>query len=197
MIGDFFRAVQEFLANAHGDPLLPAYLIFAFLAFGCVFLSPWFLVLQTGLLLPAPEALVVALVGLNLSAFTFFGVGRAVGERALRRFFGARVEKIVADRGFESVFLLRLLPVLPFTLVNLSVGAFGVSPRNFVLATTVGLLPLTLAVVVLGDRVSAVIQAPTLTGVATLVGTVVAFGVGVLWLRRQVKRSQAASAVAP
>ncbi|ULA58683.1 MAG: conserved membrane protein of unknown function [Nitrospira sp.] len=85
-----------------------------------------------------------ALAGSLLSAITLFGFGRAMGAYRIRRFVGSRVELLsrrLAERGFWAVLLVRVLPIAPFSVINLVAGASPLSLRNFVLGTFVGMLP--------------------------------------------------------
>ena len=50
--------------------------------------------------------------------------------------------------------LLRLIPAVPFSVINYAAGASAVKVLPYTLATVVGLTPGTLAVVVLGDALT-------------------------------------------
>lgn len=85
-----------------------------------------------------------AMAGSLLSAMTLFAVGRTLGSYRIRRLAGARVEHLsrrIAERGFWAVFLVRVLPIAPFSVINLVAGASPVSLRNFVLGTVLGMMP--------------------------------------------------------
>lgn len=55
------------------------------------------------------------------------------------------------QRGWLAVLSLRLIPMVPFSVINYASGASAVRPLPYTLATLVGLMPGTVAVVVLGD----------------------------------------------
>jgi uncharacterized membrane protein YdjX (TVP38/TMEM64 family) len=161
--------LQALLAPLTGSPWLPVLLLAAFLVAGLLFISVWIVIVQTSLLLPPAAALPLALVGATLSALTFYGVGRALGRDAIERFAPARVQQAVAGAGLETIIAVRVLPLLPFTFVNLCCGAFGVDVRVFVVGTVVGMLPGIVAVTMLGDRLLAVLHDPTPVSVAGFV----------------------------
>ena len=101
-------------------------LVVTILAFG-----PWF-------------GALFALTGSLLSAITLFGLGRVLGSYRIRRLAGSRVEHLsrrMAERGLWAVLLVRILPIAPFSVINLIAGASSVSWRHFVLGTVVGMLP--------------------------------------------------------
>ena len=57
-------------------------------------------------------------------------------------------------RGWPVVVSLRLIPAVPFSMINYAVGASAIRVLPYTLATVVGLIPGTLAVVVLGDALT-------------------------------------------
>src|SRR6185312_16984746 len=76
--------------------------------------------------------------------------------------------------GLLAVTSLRLIPALPFSLLNYAAGLSGVRFTPYLLGTVLGTAPGTIALVVLGDavtgRVSPALLAVSVTG--GLVGTV-------------------------
>jgi phospholipase D1/2 len=82
----------------------------------------------------------------------------------------------------------RLLPIAPFVVVNLVMGAMRIRLRDFLAGSLVGLMPGMLAATVLSEQVSRLIAEPTEINVwliaiaAALLVTLVY--VGQRWLRR-------------
>lgn len=64
------------------------------------------------------------------------------------------VDNVTSSDGFKIVFLLRLSPLFPFTVLNYSLGLTKVSLRNYVLASATGMLPGTLLYVYLGSLIT-------------------------------------------
>ncbi|HEX9175186.1 MAG TPA: VTT domain-containing protein, partial [Mycobacterium sp.] len=58
------------------------------------------------------------------------------------------------QRGWAIVLSLRLIPAVPFSVINYAAGASAVRVSPYTVATFVGLIPGTLAFVVLGDAVT-------------------------------------------
>jgi uncharacterized membrane protein YdjX (TVP38/TMEM64 family) len=164
--------LQAALAALAHDPLLPAYVLGAFVAAGALFVSAWLVIAQTALLFAPAVAIPLALAGALLSATTFYGVGRILGARAVQRFAPKRVQAAMSGAGLKSVFLARALPLLPFTFVNLCAGAFEVPLGVFVLGTVLGMAPGIVALALLGDRVLAVLRDPSPAAVGGLLGGV-------------------------
>jgi uncharacterized membrane protein YdjX (TVP38/TMEM64 family) len=68
------------------------------------------------------------------------------------------VDAAVAGQGFKVVLLLRLSPLFPFNLLNYALGLTRVRPRDYMLASLLGMLPGTVLYVYLGSLVTSVAQ---------------------------------------
>jgi uncharacterized membrane protein YdjX (TVP38/TMEM64 family) len=64
------------------------------------------------------------------------------------------VDARLRQRGWPVIMSLRLIPAVPFSVINYVSGASAVRVLPYTLATIVGLSPGTLAVVVLGDAIT-------------------------------------------
>lgn len=186
--------LQRLLAPVLLSPLLPVALILTFLVAGLLFVSVWIVILQTCLLYPPAAAVPLALGGALLSALVFYGVGRFLGRDVVERFAPRRVQDAVAGAGLETIIAVRVLPLLPYTFVNLSCGAFGVPLRTFVVGSIVGMAPGVVGIAVLGERVVAVLRDPTPQSLAAVVAVAVALaGVAVVLRRRGLARARDAA----
>ncbi|UWQ20219.1 TVP38/TMEM64 family protein [Jannaschia sp. W003] len=98
-----------------------------------------------------PLSLLGSLVGCVLP---WWATRRWLRGPMLRRFDGPRVaaaDRAVRRNGFLFVALLRVTPILPFTLQNYLLGLTGVRIGPYLAATLVGLAPGTLAMVWVGE----------------------------------------------
>ncbi len=96
-------------------------------------------------------ALVV--VGATAGATGAFLWGRRLGREAVARLTGDRFDRVdgwLHDRGLLAVLYVRLVPLLPFNLLNPVAGVTGVTLRDFVVGTAVGIVPGTFAFAALG-----------------------------------------------
>jgi uncharacterized membrane protein YdjX (TVP38/TMEM64 family) len=136
-----------------------------------------------GLLFGGATGVVLAVVATALAAAVAFWLVRLTG--------GAWVERY-ADRGpvlwtrrrldrsgLLAVTSLRLIPALPFAVLNYAAGLSGVRFTPYLLGTVLGTAPGTVALVILGDavtgRVSPALLAVSVTGgVLGTIGAVVA-----------------------
>jgi uncharacterized membrane protein YdjX (TVP38/TMEM64 family) len=101
-------------------------------------------------------ALLLTMTGWILSGLLCFAVGRSVARPLLDRWLGAeRFERIEAaiERGGPTLLLaLRLIPILPFSIVSYAAGAARVPTLRFVWTTALGYLPITAISVYFGTR---------------------------------------------
>ncbi len=104
-----------------------------------------------------------ALAGALLAASLTFALGRAIGRHPVRRLAGRRVNAVrrrLSEHGLWAMTLLRLLPVAPFTLVNLVAGTARIRFRDFLLGSLLGMLPGTALLAAFGDRLGAWLRRP-------------------------------------
>jgi uncharacterized membrane protein YdjX (TVP38/TMEM64 family) len=107
-----------------------------------------------GGLFSIPLAVAVAVAGAAVGAMIPFLGARRLGPPVVERKFGHRyrawVERINAS-GFSVVLLLRLFPGSNAMLVNMLCGISRIDVRQFFAATLVGIVPSTVAFVLLGS----------------------------------------------
>jgi uncharacterized membrane protein YdjX (TVP38/TMEM64 family) len=103
-----------------------------------------------------------ALIGSVASAILPFTIGRWLGRATLERWGGAPVRKLIRAaerRGVVAVFIVRKIPA-PYSLVNMICGASGLSLRDFLLGTTLGMSTGILLITVLGSQLGDVLRDP-------------------------------------
>jgi uncharacterized membrane protein YdjX (TVP38/TMEM64 family) len=101
-------------------------------------------------------ALALVTVGWMLSALLCYWVGTRVARPLLDRWFGLerfeRFEKMIERGGVTLLLALRLIPIVPFSLVGYAAGAARVPVWRFVWTTLVGYMPITALAVYFGTR---------------------------------------------
>lgn len=113
--------------------------------------------LAAGLLFGPVLGVALAVVASTASAVIALLLVRAAGWQLSRLVRHRGVEKLDArlrDRGWIAVMSLRLIPAVPFSVLNYAVGASAVRVLPYTLATVIGVLPGTAAVVILGDALT-------------------------------------------
>jgi uncharacterized membrane protein YdjX (TVP38/TMEM64 family) len=140
-----------------------------------------------GVLFGSVLGVLLAVAGTTLAAVAAFWLVRLVAgpfvERHAHRAGIAWVRRRLARNGLLAVASLRLIPMVPFAVLNYAAGLSGVRFVPYVLGTVIGILPGTVAVVVLGDAAIGGTPHPVLLAVSVVCGLVGAAG-AVLAARR-------------
>ncbi len=119
-----------------------------------------------------------ALAGSLLAALATYLVGHATGRETLRNAMGQRVNRIsraLGRRGVLSIAAVRLVPIAPFSLVNLVAGASHIRLSDFMLGTLLGMLPGIAAISALGYQLFEALKDPGWQEIAVLVVLVAAW----------------------
>ena len=117
-------------------------------------------------------------IGALLSALATFGIGAWLGRDALRSLLGPRLEKIrdrVRRQGVIAVMAIRLVPIAPFPVVNVAMGASEIRLLDYTIGTLLGLAPGLLVMAAVGHELMRMIANPTLGEMALLAGAVAAW----------------------
>jgi phospholipase D1/2 len=128
-----------------------------------------------------------SLVRVILSAPLSFGIDHRLGRQTVRRLAGSRLEQLsqrLARQGLLTVIAVRIIPVAPFTVINLIAGVSPIRLRDFLLGTVAGMLPGLLGIAIFMDQVSATNRDPTPASLLVLVAVVSAILLGALGLHR-------------
>lgn len=104
-----------------------------------------------GTLLVSPVSVVAALLAFLLGRTAARGW---IARRTAANPRFAAIDEAIAGSGLKIVLLLRLSPLVPYSLLNYALGLTRVSLRDYLVASTVGMLPGTLLFVYLGSLVT-------------------------------------------
>ena len=153
------------------------------------------LTLAAGVLFGPVVGVITVLVGATTGSVGAFGIARVVGRGPVERLTGRRahaLDRFVTERGLVALLLLRLVPVIPFSVLNLVAGVTAMRLRDYAIATALGIVPATVAFVAVGGTLDDPTSPAFLVAVALLV--VVTAG-GVLGARRLRRRDLDATAL--
>ena len=181
------ETMTDYIAAFRGGPAAPFLAIGAFLVGGLLVVPVTLLVVVAALAFGPVQGFMYGLVGSVLSAVLLYAVGHALGRNTVRRLAGSRLNRLskrLGERGIIAITVLRMLPVAPFSVVNLVAGASHIKFRDFVIGTVLGLLPGIIAINFFVDRVGATFQNPGIGSALALVAVVLLIALGAIWLRR-------------
>ncbi|MCK8782785.1 VTT domain-containing protein [Roseomonas sp. NAR14] len=177
-------------AGGHWGPLVALGL---FLLLGFVAFPVNLLIIGTAAAFGTWPGLAYAAGGALLSAAATYALGRWLGPNLLRRVAGPRINRVtrqIGRNGIMAVTAIRLIPVAPFTLVNLVAGAIRIRFPDYMAGTALGLLPGVALMTALGDRLTRMILHPSLRGVLELSAILLAW-IGLTWvLQKAVRRAR-------
>lgn len=128
-------------------------------------------------------------IGALLAAIVSFTFTRTIGRKAIAQRLAGRWQAMdaeVQNGGLFYLFAIRLVPVMPYGLVNFAAGLTAVSFKDYLLGTALGTVPSVLPFVLLGSYGMRAVQTRDvlpLVGALTLTGILVA---GSTWYRRHV-----------
>jgi uncharacterized membrane protein YdjX (TVP38/TMEM64 family) len=95
-----------------------------------------------------------SLIGGDAGALIAFAAGRFLGKSFVEQIVGERFQSMlqkIAKHGFQIIFYLRMVPVIPYNALNLLAGASPIAFRDYFWATMIGMVPGTILFAFLGD----------------------------------------------
>ncbi|MGX4693484.1 TVP38/TMEM64 family protein [Streptomyces sp. JNUCC 63] len=143
--------------------------------------------LAAGALFGSQLGLTAALGGTVLGAGVAFGLGRLLGQDALRPLLRGRLLKAadgqLSRHGFRSMMAARLFPGVPFWAANYCAAVSRMGWSAFLLATALGSVPNTAAYAVAGARASAP-TSPAFLAALACIAVPALLGTAIAWRKR-------------
>ncbi len=174
-----------------GDATGPLAAIAGFAA-ACILVVPiTFMMLVAVAAFGPVQGICYVLVGGAIGAAVSFCIGRYLGAEAIRRLAGEKLNQIsesLAQRGILATFIMRLVPVAPFALFNLMAGVTHIRLRDFLIGSTLGLLPASVLIAVSVDAVLVMIERQPAEAGLLVVGLGAVLAVGLWVMRAAIKR---------
>ena len=150
----------------------------------------WLITLAAVAIFGPWAAFAYAELGVVLAALCGYAMGRLVRHDTVWRMAGPRLHRltrVLRRRGLIAVTTVRLVPIAPFIVINVGMGAMRIRLHHYLIGTVLGMLPGMLATTVLGDQLTEAISEPTranlwIGAAGLLVLATIAFA-GQRWLR--------------
>jgi uncharacterized membrane protein YdjX (TVP38/TMEM64 family) len=164
--------------------LVPAAVLVIYVVGGLLMIPVTLMVGATGMMFSPITGTLYALAGSLLSGLAGYAVGAKLGRNSIRKLSGrrsARLSRRLADNGIVAVAIIRNLPVAPFTIVNMMAGASHIRLKDFLIGTTLGMLPGIIGVVVFSDRLLNAVKDPGWVNISIAAGIAALIGIG-SWL---------------
>jgi len=138
------QQLAEQLTDQLHAPWGPALLLAGFVVGSLLAIPVTLLILVTALVYGPLAGASYALLGSLLAALAAYGLGAYLGRPAVNRLAGGRIHRLserLARRGILTIIAVRIVPVAPFTLLNLLAGASHIRLRDYAIGTLIGMLP--------------------------------------------------------
>jgi phospholipase D1/2 len=164
--------VRAVLKTVRGEPWAILIVILVFVLASAIIFPLNILILTTAAVFGPWLGILYGGAGTVTSGLVMFFLGGLLGREALYRMLGERWRhglEGVRKRGLLAVVTFRLLPLAPFTLVNLAAGASGIRFVDFLVGTLIGMLPGLVLMSVMGDRIVRILAEPSASDIVILV----------------------------
>jgi len=116
-----------------------------------------FVAIANGVIFGAIWGTVITWIGAMVGAFLAFLLARQYGQPFVRRVLSKRkaqtLKRWVARHGLGTLFISRFIPIISFNLINYAAGLTKISWWTFGWTTGVGILPMTVLMVLMGDQI--------------------------------------------
>ena len=159
----FFRGLTpEILRNYIGGfgYLAPFIYILCFTILPIAFFPVPVLALAAGLLFGFLPGTIYTLIGATLNSAIMFLMAKVLAKDAVTNLLQRKLPKkwnsflfdLDEKRGFGIIFILRLIPAMPYNLINYGAGLTSIKFSSYMLATILGILPGTLVFLNIGNQ---------------------------------------------
>ncbi len=186
--------VVEFVRGT--GPAAPIVFVVLYVTLTVLLLPGSVMTITGGLLFGPYVGTALAVVGATAGATCSFLLGRRLGREQVIEIAGERVNKIddwLGQRGFLAILYLRLIPVLPFNVLNYASGVTALRLRDYVVGTALGIIPGTFAYAALGGS----FDDPTSPVFIAAVALLVVLAVGGPLVERALRRRKAGNGAHP
>jgi len=149
--------VSSLISHPVRSQFAPLLAIAAFVVGGLVVFPVLVLIAATAAALGPWMGFFSAGAGVLLSALTLFSIGRVLGQARLQRLLGrraGRVQSRIIGKGVVAVAMIRMVPIAPFSIVNVVAGASKLRLRDFLLGTVLGMAPGIAVMAALGAQIA-------------------------------------------
>ncbi|HEX9777476.1 MAG TPA: TVP38/TMEM64 family protein, partial [Geopsychrobacteraceae bacterium] len=129
----------------------------------CLMFPITVLILATALSFGPLSGFALALTGSLLGGWASYLLGRWLGRDAVRKLAGEKLNRLsrkISRRGWLAVAVVRVVPIAPFTIVNLVAGSTHISGRSFLIGTAVGMGPGILAIMIFESGLEQALRDP-------------------------------------
>ncbi|MDX1693319.1 MAG: VTT domain-containing protein [Ketobacteraceae bacterium] len=144
-------------------PFTPVLVLLAYIIGGLLVLPITLMIVATVAVFGTWAGMGYALAGAELSAIVTYAIGHFLGRDTVGRIAGSRVNRLMramAKRGMLTIITLRIVPVAPFTVINVVAGVSPIRFRDFALGNFLGIIPGIAGIALMVDQILASLKNP-------------------------------------
>ena len=178
--------VAAWAASIRNNPARLLIILGAYLIGSLALVPVTVLIIVTALVFGLLVGCAYSFAGCLIGAGVTYAVGYFLGRDLVRQITGPKwqdVERKIDQAGVIAVATMRLLPVAPFTVVNVVSGAFQVPLWPYFLGSLLGLAPGIILINLFAHEIEIAIENPGAGGFILLGALIVISVLATLWLR--------------
>ena len=182
------RKITAWVFSIGDNPARPLIILGAYIGGSFLLVPITVLIVATALVFGPLLGCAYSFAGCFLGAAVTYAVGYFLGRDFIQQVVGSkwqRVEQKFGKTGITGVATLRLLPVAPFTIVNIISGAFQIRFWDYIVGTLLGMAPGVIIINLFAHQFESAIRNPGLGSYTVVIALVAITVLGTLWLRRK------------
>lgn len=186
-------ALVSFARGLDAMPFTPLAVVASYVVAGFLVVPVMLLIAVTGIVFGPLYGSLYAIAGTLLSAAATYGLGHWLGREVVQRLLGKRVNHLsrrIATRGILAMIVIRILPIAPFSVVNVVAGASHIKLRDYLIGTLLGMMPGIMITVTFVHHLAEAVRNPSPGTVAVLGAVAVSIIAVALGLQRLLKRKE-------
>lgn len=172
-------------------PFTPLAVVASYVVAGLLMVPVMLLIAVTGIVFGPAWGMGYAMAGSLLSASVAYGIGRWLGRETVRRMLGTRVNRLsrrIAKRGIVAMTVIRILPIAPFTIVNIVAGASHIRFRDYLIGTVLGMAPGIFITVTFVHNLAEAVRRPSVGTVSVLAAVALLLIAAAFFTKRMLTR---------
>ncbi|WP_394223766.1 VTT domain-containing protein [Alteromonas gracilis] len=177
------ESINAFLEKSRGTYFALPTVLLVYVVGGILFFPVTVLSLAVAAIFGPIWGPIYGMIGALMSSAITFGIGKFLGNAGLKKIGGPKVAAVDAKlkrSGIVGVAAIRMLPIAPFSLVNLVAGISSIGIFQFLIGTFLGMFPPMIAKGLVGDSIAQIWKNPSPETISYLVGGIILWGV-MIW----------------
>jgi phospholipase D1/2 len=168
--------------------LTPFLVLLTYIVASLVMFPVTILIAATAAMFDFVSSVIYAYLGCISSAAVTYFIGARLGRDKVQELTGTWLNRLAnrfRKQGLLTVTVIRMLPLAPFTMVNVVAGALHIRFRHYILGTFLGMTPGILAITLFTERLVAFVRDPQPGSLLVLIALAAALIVAGTWIKRR------------